>query len=156
MHRCLAGVQQKRFGAKAILICLIAMSLVACSEMAKQSIADGTGPQPVLPAPKKILIPTINIAPAKGWPPGLIPIPASGTQVAAFASDLDHPRWLYVVAQWRCFSRPVGVAMDKSGALLAADDVGNIIWRVSSIQSAKVSRNGSRQFPFHISGLATP
>ena len=28
--------------------------------------------------------------------------------------------------------RPVGVALDKSGALLVADDVGNVIWRVSA------------------------
>ena len=28
--------------------------------------------------------------------------------------------------------RPVGVALDKHGALLVADDVGNIIWRVTS------------------------
>jgi glucose/arabinose dehydrogenase len=28
--------------------------------------------------------------------------------------------------------RPVGVAIDKSGALLVADDVGNTIWRVTS------------------------
>jgi glucose/arabinose dehydrogenase len=28
--------------------------------------------------------------------------------------------------------RPVGVALDKRGALLVADDVGNVIWRVSS------------------------
>jgi len=28
--------------------------------------------------------------------------------------------------------RPVGVAIDKTGALLVADDVGNIIWRVSA------------------------
>ncbi|MGO4838204.1 sorbosone dehydrogenase family protein, partial [Rhizobiaceae sp. 2RAB30] len=28
--------------------------------------------------------------------------------------------------------RPVGVAIDKSGALLVADDVGNTIWRVST------------------------
>lgn len=27
--------------------------------------------------------------------------------------------------------RPVGVAVDKSGALLVADDVGNVIWRVT-------------------------
>ena len=27
--------------------------------------------------------------------------------------------------------RPVGVAIDKQGALLVADDVGNIIWRVT-------------------------
>ena len=29
------------------------------------------------------------------------------------------------------FGRPVGVAMDRVGALLVADDVGNIIWRVT-------------------------
>jgi glucose/arabinose dehydrogenase len=30
--------------------------------------------------------------------------------------------------------RPVGVAIDGTGALLVADDVGNIIWRVASVQ----------------------
>ena len=29
------------------------------------------------------------------------------------------------------YGRPVGVALDKTGALLVADDVGNVIWRVS-------------------------
>src|SRR4029077_10909562 len=28
--------------------------------------------------------------------------------------------------------RPVGVAVDKTGALLVADDVGNVIWRVTA------------------------
>jgi glucose/arabinose dehydrogenase len=28
--------------------------------------------------------------------------------------------------------RPVGVALDSSGALLVADDVGNTIWRVTA------------------------
>jgi len=28
--------------------------------------------------------------------------------------------------------RPVGLAFDKSGALLVADDVGNMVWRVTS------------------------
>jgi glucose/arabinose dehydrogenase len=28
--------------------------------------------------------------------------------------------------------RPVGVAFDKSGALLIADDVGNTVWRVTA------------------------
>ena len=27
--------------------------------------------------------------------------------------------------------RPVGVAIDQDGALLVADDVGNVIWRVT-------------------------
>ena len=30
--------------------------------------------------------------------------------------------------------RPVGVAVDKTGGLLVADDVGNVIWRVSKSQ----------------------
>jgi glucose/arabinose dehydrogenase len=29
------------------------------------------------------------------------------------------------------YGRPVGVAMDRQGALLVADDVGNTIWRVT-------------------------
>jgi len=29
------------------------------------------------------------------------------------------------------FGRPVGVAMDRAGALLVADDVGNVVWRVT-------------------------
>ncbi len=32
----------------------------------------------------------------------------------------------------QAFGRPVGVAIDKTGALLVADDVGNTVWRVSS------------------------
>jgi glucose/arabinose dehydrogenase len=43
------------------------------------------------------LIPTVNIAPAIGWPEGAKPVAAAGTQVAAFAENLDHPRWLYVL-----------------------------------------------------------
>ena len=40
----------------------------------------------------------------------------------------------------KAMGRPVGVVIDKSGALLVADDVGNRIWRVSP-QSESVSRN---------------
>ena len=29
------------------------------------------------------------------------------------------------------FGRPVGVVLDKQGALLVADDVGNVVWRVT-------------------------
>ncbi len=31
----------------------------------------------------------------------------------------------------KAYGRPVGVAVDKAGALLVADDVGNVIWRVT-------------------------
>jgi glucose/arabinose dehydrogenase len=38
----------------------------------------------------------------------------------------------FVTPQGDAFGRPVGVAVDKRGALLVADDVGNVIWRVTS------------------------
>jgi glucose/arabinose dehydrogenase len=38
----------------------------------------------------------------------------------------------FVSADGEAYGRPVGVALDKRGALLVADDVGNIIWRVSA------------------------
>ena len=34
----------------------------------------------------------------------------------------------------RAMGRPVGVAIDTSGALLVADDVGNVVWRVTARQ----------------------
>ena len=37
------------------------------------------------------------------------------------------------------FGRPVGVAIDKMGALLVADDVGNTIWRVAPASAAAVN-----------------
>ena len=37
----------------------------------------------------------------------------------------------FLDADGNALGRPVGVAIDKSGALLVADDVGNTIWRVA-------------------------
>ena len=71
--------------------------LAACGETSSLQVSDGTGPTPKLPEPNKTLIPTVNIAPAVGWPAGAKPTAAAGTQVAAFAEGLDHPRWLYVL-----------------------------------------------------------
>jgi glucose/arabinose dehydrogenase len=74
---------------------LAAAALVSgCGEMASQSVADGTGPRPVLPEPSPSLIPTVHIAPAVGWPQGVSPQPAAGLRTVAFATGLDHPRWL--------------------------------------------------------------
>ena len=36
--------------------------------------------------------------------------------------------------------RPVGVAIDKTGALLVADDVGNTVWRVTAAAPKAASR----------------
>jgi glucose/arabinose dehydrogenase len=80
-----------------VLVIVLAGGLAACGETSRLQVSDGTGPSPKLPEPNKTLIPTVNIAPAIGWPDGAKPIAATGTQVAAFAEGLDHPRWLYVL-----------------------------------------------------------
>ena len=78
-------------------ISVVVLVLAACSEIATLPISAGTGRDPTLPAPQHTLIPTVNIAPAKGWPSGVMPQATPGTRVAAFAGELDHPRWLYVL-----------------------------------------------------------
>ena len=80
-----------------VFVIALAGGLAACGETSSLQVSDGTGPSPKLPEPNKTLIPTVNIAPAIGWPAGAKPTAAAGTQVAAFAEGLDHPRWLYVL-----------------------------------------------------------
>lgn len=71
--------------------------IAGCSHRADLPVSAGTGENPVLPQPENRLIPTINVAKAVGWPEGQKPTAAAGTDVRAFASGLDHPRWLYVL-----------------------------------------------------------
>jgi glucose/arabinose dehydrogenase len=80
-----------------LLIPLVPLLLTACGETAKLPPEAGVGPNPTLPEPNETMIPTINIAPAIGWPEGGMPVPADGLAVKAFATGLDHPRWLYVL-----------------------------------------------------------
>ena len=55
----------------------------------------GPTPQPV--APQSSLVPTVRPAKAVGWSEGEMPSPASGLEINAFVSGLDHPFWLYVL-----------------------------------------------------------
>ena len=80
-----------------VFVIALAGGLAACGETSSLQVSDGTGPSPKLPEPNKTLIPTVNIAPAIGWPDGGKPTATAGTQVAAFAEGLDHPRWMYVL-----------------------------------------------------------
>jgi len=71
--------------------------LAACGVRARLPVTAGIGPDPELPPPSPSLMPTVDIAPARGWPPHARPVAAPGLAVQAFARDLDHPRWLYVL-----------------------------------------------------------
>ena len=79
------------------LLAFIAFTTAGCGGTARLPLDAGVGPRPQLPAPEKSLIPVLKIAPAKGWPPGGKPVAAAGLAVTAFATGLDHPRWLYVL-----------------------------------------------------------
>ena len=77
---------------------LASAALIAgCAEPASLPVAAGTGPSPTLPEPASSLIPTVNIAPAIGWPDNAAPQAAAGLAVGPFAEGLDHPRWLAVL-----------------------------------------------------------
>ena len=121
---------------------LLLAALCACAhggEPAMTSSADGVGPTPTLPAPRHPWIPVVNIAPAVGWPAGVVPIAMPGLQVDAFATGLDHPRWLYVlpngdvlVAETNAPSKPddgkglrgwfMGLVMKRAGAAVPSAD----------------------------------
>ncbi|CAO3410510.1 PQQ-dependent sugar dehydrogenase [Azospirillum largimobile] len=119
----------------AIMLCatVAVLSLAGCGEQASLPVSAGTGPNPTLPEPKSTLIPTVNIADAIGWPQGAQPAPAQGLSLTAFASGLDHPRWMLalpngdvLVAETNAPPKPednkgikgwvMGLVMDKAGA----------------------------------------
>lgn len=100
--RLMVSGDENRFGRTTVAIGL-AFGLAAltaatgCRRETKLPSSAGTGPNPVLPEPSRSLVPTVNIAPARGWAAGEKPAPADGTMVTPYATGLSHPRWLYVL-----------------------------------------------------------
>ena len=70
-------------------------ALAACGTESALPESVGYGAAPQLPEARPQTIPTVKIAPAVGWPAGRTPVAAQGLVVNAFATGLDHPRWLY-------------------------------------------------------------
>lgn len=83
---------EARLGAVAAML---ALSLAACASTTEDIGDTGLGPRPELPSPQTSLLPTINIAPVQTRPSQSIPIAPPGFTVTAFASGLEHPRWVY-------------------------------------------------------------
>jgi glucose/arabinose dehydrogenase len=117
----------------------VAAAVAACGDSAELAEGATTGPNPTLPEPRTSLIPTVNIAPAQGWPEGAVPEAAPGLAVNAFAEGLDHPRWLAVlpngdvlVAESNAPERPehqkgikgwiMGLVMEEAGAGVPSAD----------------------------------
>ncbi|WP_345817189.1 sorbosone dehydrogenase family protein (plasmid) [Paraburkholderia sp. PREW-6R] len=79
------------------LVALALLPLAGCALGPSSPSDNAFGASPPIPAPESTLIPMVNIAPAQPRPAGFMPTAPAGFAVTAFASDLAHPRWLYVL-----------------------------------------------------------
>jgi glucose/arabinose dehydrogenase len=79
---------------------LVAMPVACVTSMSHAPVASPPatmGLHPQLPEAKTTALPTVRVARASPWPRGAQPVPGSALAVDAFARDLVHPRWLYVL-----------------------------------------------------------
>ena len=74
-----------------------AVVIAGCGRSARLPVEKGMGSAPELPPPSTSLLPTIKVAKAVRWTDGMTPKAGNGLAVAAFATGLDHPRWLHVL-----------------------------------------------------------
>jgi len=81
----------------ALVAAPMVLALAACAPGGALPVEQGFGANPVLPEAKKQAVPVVKIAKVVGWAAGETPKAAEGLKVAALASGLDHPRWLYVL-----------------------------------------------------------
>jgi glucose/arabinose dehydrogenase len=76
---------------------LFALNLAIAAAGAQPTLP-GVGPNPQLVEPRTDgMLPTVNIAPAQGWPQGMTPKAPAGFTVTALATGLDHPRWVHTL-----------------------------------------------------------
>jgi glucose/arabinose dehydrogenase len=68
-----------------------------------------------------------NRVPRNGYK--VVFVPFSGGKPSGMAQDVVNG---FLDANNDAHGRPVGLAIDRTGALLIADDIGNTVWRVSS------------------------
>ncbi|AUH33968.1 PQQ-dependent sugar dehydrogenase [Paracoccus tegillarcae] len=98
------------------------------------------GDAPDIPEAKKQGVMTLKMPTAKGWDDGHMPQAAPGLQVNAFASGLDHPRWIEVlpngdvlVAEALQIERPPRGLFDRAmvGTMKRANAMGQSANRIS-------------------------
>src|ERR1041385_5618073 len=83
--------------AQIVTIALTIAGVAGCGVPARVPVSAETGVHPVIPRPSPSLIPVMQVGTVKTWTSGGTPVAAGDLTVRAFARDLDHPRWLYVL-----------------------------------------------------------
>ena len=85
-------------GLFARIVALIGGATLVWRRMQDAAHAPAWGSAPMIPAAKpQGAIPTLKMPTARGWADGQKPTAAAGLKVNAFARNLRHPRWIYVL-----------------------------------------------------------
>jgi len=79
------------------LAVIIALGLAGCDQQAKLTPQQQSGSDPHLPVAKNFLVPPMQVPDAAGWQQGATPKVAEGLKIEKIASDLKHPRQIYVL-----------------------------------------------------------
>ncbi len=121
---------------------LLAGLLSACgASPSTADINDYIGPNPKLEAPSKTLLPTVNVADAKGWPAGMMPKAAAGLAVNEFAGGLSHPRWLLTLANGDVLvAESDSPGTDKTGGAIKGFIQGIIMGKAGSGKNPSANR----------------
>ena len=85
----------KILGTILVIVLIGVLAWAAWPDTARLSVNAVAGRVPELTRPRNQSIPTVDVAKAVGWAKGAHPTPAKGLIVNAFATGLDHPRWIY-------------------------------------------------------------
>jgi len=70
---------------------------VATMRRSQSPAVNAMGQEPVIPQAREQGIMTLKMPVAEGWKDGHLPTCATGLKVNAFATGLDHPRWIEVL-----------------------------------------------------------
>jgi len=84
-------------GIFARIVALIGAAMILMRRWGKETDKPAVGGSPMIPEAKAQGIPTLKMPTAKGWVGDHTPTQAPGLKVNAFARDLLHPRWIYVM-----------------------------------------------------------
>ncbi|MEJ1157764.1 PQQ-dependent sugar dehydrogenase [Prosthecomicrobium sp. N25] len=80
-------------------VALVGATMVAVRRLSGVPSVQAVGAAPAIPTARpQGALPTLKMPTARGWRAGEAPVAAPGLKVNAFATGLDHPRWLEVMA----------------------------------------------------------
>ena len=152
-------------GIFARIVALIGATTILWRRLQGAAQQPAWGSAPVVPVAKpQGSLPTLKMPTAQGWSDGQMPVAASGLKVNAFATGLQHPRWIHVlpdggvlVAEAQQVPEPVrsvfGYAMQAT--MRRADALGVSANRITLLRDADGDGTAEKRETF-MEGLNQP